>query len=90
MALGARPSDIGIMVLRQALRLVGTGLGIGLIAAFGATQVIKSALFGVSAHDPLTLCLVAGLLGGVGAAAVYLPARWAMRVDPMLSIRADR
>jgi predicted permease len=89
MAIGARPADIGMMVLRQALRLVGTGLAAGLILAFGATRIIAGALFGVTTHDPLTLCIVLVLLAGVAVGAAYLPARWAMRVDPMLSIRAE-
>jgi ABC-type antimicrobial peptide transport system permease subunit len=89
MALGARPADIGLLVLRHALRLVGTGFALGLILAFGATRVIAAVLFGVRAHDPMTLFIVALLLAVVSAAAAYLPARWAMRVDPITSIRTE-
>jgi ABC-type antimicrobial peptide transport system permease subunit len=89
MAVGACPSDIGLMVLRRALRLVGTGVAIGLVLAWGAARIVASALFGVTAHDPLTLCVVFLLFAGVAAGAAYLPARWAMRVDPVLSIRAE-
>jgi ABC-type antimicrobial peptide transport system permease subunit len=78
-----------MMVLRQALQLVGAGCIIGLILAFGATQMIASALFGVSAHDPLSLFTVVLVLAAVAAGAAYRPARWAMRVDPMTSIRTE-
>jgi predicted permease len=88
-AIGARPADIAILILRHALQLVGTGFVIGLILAFGATRIISSALFGVSAHDPVTLCIVVLLLTTVAVLAAYAPARWAMRVDPMLAIRAE-
>jgi macrolide transport system ATP-binding/permease protein len=89
MAVGARPADIAAMVLRQALQLVGIGFAAGSIAAFGVTRLIQSVLFGVSAHDPATLGIVGFLLAAVAIGAAYLPARWAMRVDPMLSIRAE-
>jgi ABC-type antimicrobial peptide transport system permease subunit len=89
MAIGARPADIGLMVLRQAMKLVGTGLLIGVFLTFAATRIVSTVLFGVTPHDPLTLGIVLILLAIVAAAAAYMPARWAMRVDPMRSIRAD-
>lgn len=89
MALGARRGDIAAIVLGQALRLAGIGLAIGLVLSFAATQLIESALFGVTAGDPWTLCVVSVLLAGVALAAAYLPARWAMNVDPLVSIRAE-
>lgn len=89
MAIGARPANIAVMVLRGALRLVGTGFALGLILAFGVTRVIAAVLFGVSTHDPVTLFIVALLLAITAIAATYLPARWAMRVDPMTSIRTE-
>jgi ABC-type antimicrobial peptide transport system permease subunit len=89
MAIGARPADIATMVLRQAFQVVGRGFAIGLILAFGATRIIEAALFGVSAHDPMTLGVVALLLTAVALGAAYLPARWATRVDPMISIRTE-
>jgi ABC-type antimicrobial peptide transport system permease subunit len=88
-AIGARPADVAMMVLRQALQLVGRGFVIGLILAFGATRIIAAALFGVSAHDPMTLGMVVLVLAAVAVGAAYLPARWAMRVDPMTSIRNE-
>jgi ABC-type antimicrobial peptide transport system permease subunit len=89
MAIGARPADIGMLVLRQALQLVAKGFAIGLILAFGAIRIITAVLFGVSAHDPMTLCIVVLVLGAVALGAAYLPARWAMGVDPMTSIRTE-
>jgi ABC-type antimicrobial peptide transport system permease subunit len=89
MAIGARPADIAMMVLRQALQLVGKGFAIGLVLAFGATRIIAAALFGVSVHDPMTLCIVVLVLAAVAVGAAYLPARWAMRVDPITSIRSE-
>jgi ABC-type antimicrobial peptide transport system permease subunit len=89
MAIGARPADIAMMVLRQTLQLVGSGFVIGLILAFGATRIIAAALFGVSAHDPITLGMVVLVLAAVAVGAAYLPARWAMRVDPMTAIRNE-
>ena len=86
MAIGARPADIAMMVLRQALQLVGRGFVVGLILAFGATRIIAAALFGVSAHDPMTLGMVVLVLAAVAVGAAYLPARWAIKVDPMTAI----
>jgi hypothetical protein len=88
-AVGARPADIAMLVLRQAVEVVGKGFVIGLILAFGATRIITATLFGVSAHDPMTLCIVVLVLAAVAIGAAYLPARWAMGVDPMTSIRAE-
>jgi ABC-type antimicrobial peptide transport system permease subunit len=88
MALGARPVDIGLMVFGQAFRLVGTGLAIGLVLAAVGARLISSALFGVTAYDPLTWCTAVLLLACVAGGSAYLPARWAMRASPMASIRA--
>jgi predicted permease len=89
MAIGARPVDIALMVLRHSLRLVGIGFALGLFLALGATRVIAAVLFGVSTHDPITLLIVALFLAAVAVGAAYLPAQWAMRVDPMSSIRTE-
>jgi ABC-type antimicrobial peptide transport system permease subunit len=88
-AVGAQPKDIGLMVLRQAFRLVGIGSGIGLLLALAVARLIAAALFGVSPHDPATLAGVILVLTTVAAIAAYLPARSAMRVDPMHSIREN-
>jgi len=88
-ALGAQPGDIRSLVLGQAIRLGIVGLGIGLAGALAATRVIDSLLFGVSAHDPATLAGVSATLLAVMLAAAYLPARRAMRVDPIVSLRTE-
>jgi putative ABC transport system permease protein len=89
MALGARAGDIAGLILRQALRLVSIGLALGIAASLAATRIVASVLFGVSAQDPLTFGGVAVVLAAVAAGASFLPARWAMKVDPVLAMRAD-
>jgi predicted permease len=88
-ALGARPADIQRIVLRQGLTLGGIGLALGLGGAFAASGALKSLLFGVSGADPLTYAGIAVLLFLVVLAACYVPARRAMRVDPMVSLRYE-
>jgi ABC-type antimicrobial peptide transport system permease subunit len=88
-ALGAQPADIRSLVLGQALRLAGVGLAIGLAGALGATRIIDSLLFGVTAHDPATFAGVSVALVLVMLTAAYLPARRAMRVDPIVSLRTE-
>ncbi|HVS51532.1 MAG TPA: ABC transporter permease [Opitutaceae bacterium] len=89
MALGARPQDVARSVVREALRLAGAGVIVGVPAALGLAQLIKSQLYGVPAHDPLTFAFGALVLLGVAAAAAWLPARRAARVDPMVALRAE-
>jgi macrolide transport system ATP-binding/permease protein len=81
-ALGAQRSAIYRLVLGQAGWLIGAGLVFGLAGALGATQFMRSLLFGVKAWDPATLCGVSALLAIVSLAAVFLPARRAAAVDP--------
>jgi predicted permease len=89
MALGAQRSDVLKMVLGQGVRLAITGVVIGLVVAAGLTQLMTKILYGVSATDPLTFALVAMVLTVVALAACYIPARRAMRVDPMVALRCE-
>jgi putative ABC transport system permease protein len=89
MALGAQRTDMLSMILRQSLTLVAIGLGIGLIASFAGTRLLKSLLYGVGAADVATYALVVLVLGGAALLASYIPARRAMRVDPMVALRYE-
>ncbi|MGC1107165.1 MAG: ABC transporter permease [Candidatus Acidiferrales bacterium] len=89
MALGAEPRDVFSLVLRQGAFLAGLGLVIGLAASFVLTRALSSQLFGVTATDPLTFAAVAILLLAVALLACYIPARRAMRTDPLLALRHE-
>jgi len=86
-ALGAEPRDVFGLVLRQGAILAFLGIGIGLAASFALTRALSKLLFGVSATDPLTFAAVAVLLLLVALLACYLPARRAMRTDPLVALR---
>jgi len=88
-ALGASTRQISRLLLGETLRLVGIGVAIGLGAALAATRWVKSLLFSLPPHDPLTIGLAVLALMAVAAIAVYLPARRASRVDPMLALRLE-
>jgi len=89
LALGAAPSRVTTLMLRQGMTPVVLGLVIGLVAAFATTRVMRSLLFEVSATDPLTYLAVAVLLAGVALLASYLPSRRASRVHPAMTLRAE-
>jgi putative ABC transport system permease protein len=89
MALGAQRGDMLGMILRQSLTVVTIGLGIGLLGAFAATRLLASLLYGVSANDLFTYASVVLLLGGAALLASYIPARRAMKVDPMIALRYE-
>jgi predicted permease len=88
-ALGARPRDVGLMVVRQAAILAVSGVAIGSAAAVGATRFMTSLLYGVKATDPLTFAGVASLLMFATMAASYLPARRAASTDPLVTLRSE-
>jgi len=89
LALGAGRSDIVGMVLRQGLRLAVAGAAVGLFAASIVARLMARWLYGARTSDPITFAAVALLLIGVGALACYLPARRAIRVDPVTALRCE-
>jgi len=89
MALGARRIDVVRLILGQGLRLTLMGMVIGVVCSVALTWVLRSVLYGISATDPLSFLAVAVLLTMVAAAASYVPARWATRVDPMRALRTE-
>jgi predicted permease len=89
MALGASERDVLGLVLWDGLIVIGAGLAIGLLLAAAATRVIAAFLYGVGATDPLTFVIVPLLLGAVALVASYIPARRAVKVDPLVALRYE-
>jgi ABC-type antimicrobial peptide transport system permease subunit len=89
MALGADKEDILRLVLGHALRLTLLGVALGLAASFALTRYLSSLLLGVTSTDALTFSSVAVLLCAVALLACFLPARRAMRVDPMVALHYE-
>ena len=89
MALGGTARDVMSLILRQGVWLVTLGLGIGVIAALGATRVMGRLLIGISPSDPLTYATVALLLAAVAWFGCWIPARRATRVDPAITLRYE-
>lgn len=88
-ALGAQRKDVMRLIIGNGAKMALIGVAIGIVAALGLTRLMSNQLFGVSPHDPLTFATVAVLLVLVAVAACYIPARRAMRVDPMVALRHD-
>jgi len=88
-ALGARPGDVRVLVLRQGLKLVAPGVVIGLVAALASSHLLRSWLYGVRATDPWVFAIGALILSSAALAACAAPARRAARMDPMAALRDE-
>lgn len=89
MALGAQRFDVLKMILGDGARMTLLGIGIGVAAALALTRLMSGMLFGVKSTDPFTFAIVAVLLCAIALLACYVPARKAMRVDPMVALRYE-
>ena len=89
MALGATGVAIERMVVHESLRVVALGLVLGLAAAFPVTRLLRTMLFDVTPHDPLTYLGVVLVFATAAAVASWVPARSAARVDPLRTLRSD-
>jgi len=89
MALGAAPGQVLRSIVGQGVGLSAAGVALGAVGAIGVTRVLSKLLFGVTATDPATFIAVAGLLLAVAAAASYVPARRAMKIDPIVALRDE-
>jgi putative ABC transport system permease protein len=88
-ALGAPTQAVLKMIIGQGMKLAVIGVAIGVLASWGLTRLLKNLLFGVSATDPLTFVLVAGVLILAALLACYIPARQATRIDPLVALRNE-
>jgi putative ABC transport system permease protein len=89
MALGATRADVMRLILREGFRLIAIGGAIGLAAALALSRVLQTVLFGVSPHDPISFGAVTVLLALVALIAILIPARSAMKTDPMTALRCE-
>ena len=89
MALGARSSEVQILILRDVLWLVLAGLCVGIPLAWACSRLISGMVYGVTIDDPVTIALSSSILLIVSAVAGYLPARRASRIDPMVALRSE-
>ena len=89
MALGASRADVLQMVLKGGAQMAAIGLGIGIVGALVLTRFMKSMLYEMKSHDPITFAGVCLVLGAVALLASYIPARRATKVDPMVALRYE-
>jgi len=89
MALGAQRRSVLGLVVRQAVLLVGAGVGIGVLAALAVSRLLVSLLVDFASYDPLTFTCVSALMRAVALVACYIPAYRAARVDPMVALRHE-
>lgn len=89
LALGATPADVQALVMRTGMRYVAVGIAGGLFTSFLMLRFIQSQIWGVTAHDPVTLTAAIGVLIFTGMAACYIPSLTATRVDPALTLRSE-
>jgi putative ABC transport system permease protein len=88
-ALGADAQSVRRLVVGGGVRLAALGVGLGVAGAFATTRLLSSLLYGVSPVDPASFVGIAALVVGIAVAASYIPARRAVRIDPMEALRAD-
>ena len=88
-ALGANAAAIFALILRSGMTLTAIGLVLGMGGAFGLTRFLAAMLFGIGSNDPVTLAVVAVTLALIALLACYLPARRAMKVDPIVALRCE-
>jgi putative ABC transport system permease protein len=89
MALGAEPRDVSRLIVGHALRLVGAGIAAGILAAFIATRLIRSLLYGTAPSDPVTFVSICAAIIVTATVASWIPARRAASVDPLVAIRCQ-
>jgi ABC-type antimicrobial peptide transport system permease subunit len=89
LALGAARHDVVRLIVGQGMALALAGAVLGVVGAFGSARLMQSLLFSVSPRDPLTFAAVPLVLIAVALVACYLPARRAMRVDPLVALRSE-
>jgi len=89
MALGAEVADVSALVFRHGLSLAAAGVALGVLGTLLLTPLLRGLLFGVGAHDPATIAVVAAFLTAVALAACWIPAHRATRVDPIVALRYE-